>query len=142
MKVVVVHAHYNIIPRKPVVSIVILNARLLVHHKHLSIWLESSLSRNYHISTICANDNRVLGLIRRTFGPWNLVSIVTAYKVLVRPILEYARPMWNPYLVKDVHAIHAIESVQRRASRLICNPGKACYKKTGGIEHRFLRTKA
>ena len=30
--------------------------------------------------------------------------------------------MWNPYLVKH---IHAIESVQRRASRLICGPDKA-----------------
>ena len=33
----------------------------------------------------------------------------------MRPLLEYAVPVWNPYLVKD---IHAIEKVQRRASRL------------------------
>ena len=33
----------------------------------------------------------------------------------MRPLLEYAVPVWNPYLVKD---IHAIENVQRRASRL------------------------
>ena len=37
------------------------------------------------------------------------------YISLVRPILEYAAPVWNPYLVKD---IHALEQVQRRASRL------------------------
>ena len=37
------------------------------------------------------------------------------YKTLVRPFLEYVAPVWNPYLVKD---IHAIDSVQRRASRL------------------------
>ena len=34
---------------------------------------------------------------------------------LVRPILEYACPVWSPYLVKDKLAI---EKVQRRASRI------------------------
>ena len=38
------------------------------------------------------------------------------YKSLVRPILEYACPVWSPYLiVKDKLAI---EKVQRRASRI------------------------
>ena len=36
-------------------------------------------------------------------------------KSLVRPILEYAAPVWSPYLIKD---IAALEKVQRRASRL------------------------
>ena len=43
------------------------------------------------------------------------------YKSLVRPILEYASPVWCPYLAKD---IHALESVQRRASRLALNQCK------------------
>lgn len=93
------------------------------HHKHLAmgVWLESSLSWSYHISTICAKTNKVLGLIRRTFESRNPVGIATAFKVQVRPILEYACPVWNPYLVKD---ICAIESVQRRASSLIYSGGK------------------
>ena len=37
------------------------------------------------------------------------------YKSLVRPFLEYACPVWSPYLVKDKLAI---EKVQRRASRI------------------------
>ena len=61
--------------------------------------------------------NRVLGLIRRTFGSKDPVPIKTAFIALVRPILEYACPVWNPYLVKH---IHSIESIQRRATRLIC----------------------
>ena len=43
------------------------------------------------------------------------------YKSLVRPILEYVVPVWCPYLVKD---IHALENVQRRASRLALNQRK------------------
>ena len=40
---------------------------------------------------------------------------------LVRLILEYALPVWCPYLVKD---IRALESIQRRASRLALNQHK------------------
>ena len=87
--------------------------------------MESSLSWDHHISSICAKANMVLGLIRRPFGSSNAVGIATAFKALVRPILEYACPVWSPYLVKH---IHAIESIQRRASGLICGPDKAMRK--------------
>ena len=56
-----------------------------------------------------------LGLIKRTVGTANASTFSLLYKSLVRPLLEYAAPVWNPYLFKDVQAI---ESVQRRASRL------------------------
>ena len=48
-------------------------------------------------------------------------GINTAFKALVIPILEYACPVWNPYLVKHTKAI---EAIQGRASRLICGPDK------------------
>ena len=85
------------------------------------LWLESSLSWDYHINSICAKANKVLGLIKRTFGYSNKTGIKTAFKALVIPILEYACPVWNPYLVKHTKAI---EAIQRRASRLICGPDK------------------
>ena len=78
------------------------------HHKHLGLWLESSLSWDYHINSICAKANKVLGLIKRTFGFSNKTGIKTAFKALVVPILEYACLVWNPYLVKHIQAIEAI----------------------------------
>ena len=90
-------------------------------HKHLGLWLESSLSWDYHINSICAKANKVLGLIKRTFGSSKKTGIKTAFKALIIPILEYACPVWNPYLVKHTKAI---EAIQRRASRLICGPDK------------------
>ena len=65
----------------------------------------------------------MLGLERRTFGLKDAVSIKTAFNALVRPILEYACPVWNPYLVKH---LHSVESIQRRATRLICGSDKPC----------------
>ena len=51
----------------------------------------------------------------------NKSGIYKDFKALVIPILKYACPVWNPYLVKH---IRAIEASQRRASRLICGPDK------------------
>ena len=75
-----------------------------------------------HINFIVGKANRVLGLIRRTFGSKDPVAIKTAFNALVRPILEDACPVWNPYLVKH---IHSIKSIQRRATRLICGSEKS-----------------
>ena len=65
--------------------------------------------------------NNLLGLIKRSVGTTNVNVFSTLYLSLVRPILEYAVPVWCPYLVKD---IRALESIQRRASRLALNQHK------------------
>ena len=83
--------------------------------KDLGVEISKDLSWSQHISTIVNKANQVLGLIRRTVGTANTSTFSLLYNSLVRPLLEYAVPVWNPYLVKD---IHAIENVQRRASRL------------------------
>ena len=62
----------------------------------------------------------MLDLIRRTFGSKDPVAVNTAYIVLVRPTLEYTCPVWNPHLLKH------IESIQRRATRLIRGSVKSC----------------
>ena len=59
--------------------------------------------------------NKLLGLVHQTVGSSNPGASSTLYKSLVRPVLEYAAPAWNPYLAKDVLVL---ERVQRRASRL------------------------
>ena len=59
--------------------------------------------------------NTVLGIIKRSIRTNNRDVFSQLYKSLVRPILEYAAPVWSPYLIKD---IVALEKVQRRALRL------------------------
>ena len=81
--------------------------------KDLGVTLSSNLSWNKHVGITTNKANKVLGIIKRTVGTGNIS--------LVRPILEYTAPVWSPYLVKN---IHAIEKVQRRASRLALNQGQ------------------
>ena len=76
--------------------------------------LHYSASAN-SINVTVKKANKLLGLVHRTVGSSNPGAFSTLYKSLVRPVLEYAAPAWNPYLAKDVLAL---ERVQRRASRL------------------------
>ena len=76
--------------------------------KDLGIIISKDLTWSEHISTMVNKANQVLGLIRRSVGTANTTTFSLLYKTLVRPLLEYAAPVcWNPYLVKDIHAIES-----------------------------------
>ena len=76
--------------------------------------MSRDLSWSNHVDAIVNKANKVVGLLKRTVGSKNREIFSMLYKSLVRPIREYACPVWSPYLVKDKLAI---EKVQRRASR-------------------------
>ena len=64
----------------------------------LGLLTSDVLSWNFHIANITAKANSILGLIKRT---WEDVNDVTTLKTLycsrVRPRVEYASQVWNPY---------------------------------------------
>ena len=100
--------HYSLVPRGERLSSV-------SSVKVLGITISHDLSWSLHVVEVVNKANKVLGLIKRTIGSVNKEIFSTLYKALVRPILEYASPVWCPYLVKN---IVLLEKVQRRASRL------------------------
>ena len=65
--------------------------------------------------------NNLLALIKRSVGTTNVNVFSTLCLSPVQPILEYSVPICCPYLVKD---IRALDSIQRRASRLALNQHK------------------
>ena len=86
--------------------------------KYLGVTLSKNLSWDIHINNICNKANKILGFLRRNLKIGSTKVKDTAYKTFVRPILEYACTVWDPY-TKD--QIDQLEAVQRRAARFVVN---------------------
>ena len=93
----------------------------VANFKDLGITITKDHSWGNHISIAVNKANKVPSSIKRSIGTANVDVFSMMYKSLLRPILEYAAPVWSGYLVKD---IHTLENVQRRASRLALNQRK------------------
>ena len=81
----------------------------------LGVYVSRDLFWSNHVGAIVNKANKVVGLLKRTVGSKNREIFSMLYKSLVRQILEYASPVWSPYLVKDKLEV---EKVQRKASRI------------------------
>ena len=84
--------------------------------KYLGIILDSKLTFNEHVDSICSKATRILNLCRRNLSMCPQATKEIAYRTLIRPQLEYASTAWNPYTVKN---IVKVENVQRRAARWV-----------------------
>ena len=87
-------------------------------YKYLGVTITKDLSWSTHIDQISSKAHRIIGLIYRQFYTWSSHStLLQLYTSLVRPHLEYATQVWNPYLIKD---IQKLESVQKFALKMCC----------------------
>ena len=69
-----------------------------------------------YVSNICTNSNRTLGFLRRNLAACSQDFKESAYRGLVRPILEYGWSVWDPQsiLLQD-----ELTKVQKRAARFV-----------------------
>ena len=86
--------------------------------KYLGCQITSDMRWSNHISNICGKANKTLGFLRRNVNINSTSVKESAYKSLVRPLVEYASSVWDPHLQKD---ITRLEMVQRRAARYVSN---------------------
>ncbi len=84
--------------------------------KDLGVLIHESLNLSFQCATVVKTANRVLGMIRRAYDYRSKENIVSLYKSLVRPHLDYCVQAWRTYYQKD---IDNIEKVQRRALQMI-----------------------
>lgn len=70
--------------------------------KKLGVTMNYDLSWGKHVSYIVNNANNALGIIRRSHGNDNRDAFSSLFKSLVRPIFEYAAPVWSPYQKRDI----------------------------------------
>jgi hypothetical protein len=86
-----------------------------IAEKDVGVTIDNKLSFDKHITEKVNKANSIIGVIRHTFEYLDLKTFRMLYVSLVRPHLEYANPVWNPYLKKH---IDMIENIQRRATKL------------------------
>ena len=88
--------------------------------------VDQPLTWSEHISGICNKAKQILGLIYRQFYNHSSPSTVKQlYLSLVRPHLEYACQLWDPYTQNDVNKL---ESVQKFALKLVSHRWDAGYE--------------
>ena len=84
--------------------------------KYLGVNITSELRWSDHIAKVCNKANGTLGFLKRNLNISATSVKELAYKSLVRPNVEYASSVWDPYHQKDKDRI---ERVQRRAARYV-----------------------
>ena len=82
--------------------------------KSLGITLNSTLNFTPHIHEIVVKTKRSASMIFRCFNSRYVPSLMSAFKIYVRPMVEYATPVWSPYTVQS---ITLVEDVQRSFTR-------------------------
>ena len=105
------------------------NERLTVSEnvRDLGVVVDSHLCFSEHIANIVRKAHQRANLIHRCFTSKNPDLLVKAFKVHVRPILEFNSPVWSPSLLKD---ILVVESVQRKFTKRISSmPGLSYYSR-------------
>jgi hypothetical protein len=86
--------------------------------KDLGILIDKHLSFKNHINYVVKTAYARANLIRRCFVSNHLPTLLQAYKVYVRPLLEYNTSVWSPFSAQQ---ITTIENVQRKFTK--CLPG-------------------
>ncbi len=83
---------------------------------YLGMTISKDLKWDEHISKTTKSANTTLAFLRRNIRTSNQEIKSMAYNTLVRPKLEYASTVWDPYTQKS---IRDVEMVQRRAARWV-----------------------
>lgn len=103
-----VHSFPYTLPSHPLVEV--------TEYKYLGVTITNNLSWNSHIANTCSSSYRKLGLLRHKLKNVPAKVKQLAYYSLIRPKLEYACTVWDPYTKKN---IVALEAIQRKAVRFM-----------------------
>ena len=110
--------------------------------KDLGVIIDPTLSFTDHINTTVNKARSLSGLINVSITYKSSDIMLPLYKAFIRPILEYANPVWHPYLRKD---IELLESVQRLFTKRIIGlqnleyPRRLELLKLPSLEYRRVR---
>jgi len=110
--------------------------------RDLGVIIDNKLTMSQHISTITSKARVRASLIFKCFHSKDRSTLFKAFTTYVRPLLEYATPVWSPLTVTN---ITKIESVQRSFTKKLPGLRHLAYTKrlevlgTESLELRRLR---
>ena len=115
--------------RRPLESVYTIHGQTLEKvdsTKYLGINLHKTLSWKTHVDVISKRANNMCSFLSRNLHKCSKDTKEAAYRSLVRPLVEYASPVWDPHTKADTDKL---ERVQRRAARFVCGD----YKQTNSV---------
>lgn len=83
--------------------------------RDLGILVTRDLKWETHIASMAKKANSLIYMCQRVFKDHSVTMIQRLYKSYIRPKLEFAHSVWNPYFVGD---IETMERIQRRVTRI------------------------
>ena len=64
-----------------------------------------------HIAAVANNCSRLCGCILRTFSTRSKSVLLTLFKSIVIPHLDYGSQLWSPFKVKNINALEKVQRV-------------------------------
>lgn len=110
--------------------------------RDLGVLMSADLSFDDHIEFICAKSKQLSGWILRTFRSRDEVTMLTLWKSLVIPRLDYCSQLWNPTRVGQKQKIEALQRTFTRHIETVKDINywkRLKYLKLYSIERRFDR---
>ena len=107
--------------------------------KYLGVTIDSHLTWKDHINDICSKDNSAKAFLQRNIYQCPKAIKSSCYKSLVRPILEYAAPVWCPLLQCQTYQI---EKIQSSMAHFVMNDNFRYSSATNMMNHLFWPTLA
>jgi len=90
---------------------------------YLGVQLDSNMSWTTQVNTVASKGQKLVGMMWRNLNQCHQRLKEKAYIAIIRPCLEYASQIWDPW---QKFNIRRIEAVQRSAARMVM-----------GIRHRW-----
>ena len=81
--------------------------------RDLGVIFSNNLKWKDQTLTCVGKSNQMLGIIRKRFTRLDTRLLKTLYVTFVRPLLEFAVPVWSPYQKSDIDLLEEIPSLRK-----------------------------
>ena len=96
--------------RNPNISYILNDVELksVDREKGIGILIDDKLKFHRHSAAATKKGNQMLGILKRSYISRDAFTIITLYKAVVRPHLEYGNIIWGPSSIGDINKVESI----------------------------------